>query len=90
MKERESQKSMNEMVENKDINLKNLLIKEVSDNLLSKVIIHISNNPQELQTFLTSVIEAIKNEENTIDNIPLGRPYKITHNFKKRKTGLRE
>ena len=38
MREKENLKTMNETVESKDMNLKNILIKEVSDNLLSKVL----------------------------------------------------
>lgn len=37
-KELELNKTANEIVENKDLKLKDILIKEVSDNLVSKVI----------------------------------------------------
>jgi len=39
LKEKEAIKGAAEVNENKDVNLKNVLIKEVSDNFLSKVIL---------------------------------------------------
>jgi len=73
LKDKEAIKAAVETNENKDVNLKNVLIKEVSDNFLSK----------ELQLFWNDVLESIKAEEISIDMTPTGKTYKMSSNFKK-------
>ena len=83
-KEIELSKTANDVIENRDANMKNLLIKEVSDNLVSKVATcRWVINEQELQVFLNNLIEIIKQEEALIDNTTIGKPYKQSSTFKR-------